>query len=133
MKYIFTHICALLIAVTFGLGAYGENTYFAHSLEDAVALSESTGKPLLVIFSADWCKYCQVLKQELTDNDMQSALDEYLICIVDVDERKDLKDEYKVQTLPDSRLLMKLKERSSFIGYSGKKKYLAWIRNARNQ
>lgn len=39
---------------------------WVRSLNQAVAESESTGKPIMFVFSgSDWCSYCQVLEQQV--------------------------------------------------------------------
>jgi len=39
---------------------------WVQSLDDAVALSASSGKPIMLVFSgSDWCSYCQLLEQEV--------------------------------------------------------------------
>ena len=39
---------------------------WVQSFDDAVALSENSGKPIMLVFSgSDWCSYCQLLEQEV--------------------------------------------------------------------
>ena len=39
---------------------------WVQSLDDAVAQSVSSGKPIMLVFSgSDWCSYCQLLEQEV--------------------------------------------------------------------
>jgi thioredoxin-like negative regulator of GroEL len=111
--------------------AYGENAYFMNNLVDAIALSESSKKPVLVIFGADWCRYCGVLHKDLEDEDAAKALDDFIVCSIDIDKDKDLAKEYGVKSLPDSRIIKDKVEVSIYVGYKGKVKYLTWINDAR--
>ena len=39
---------------------------WVQSFDNAVALSESSGKPIMLVFSgSDWCSYCQLLEHEV--------------------------------------------------------------------
>jgi thiol:disulfide interchange protein len=55
----------------------------------AVEQSRRSGKPALVLFTADWCPPCKTFKsQVLSDADVQSYLrDNYTLVVVDVTER----------------------------------------------
>ncbi len=45
---------------------FGDSAGWVQSLEDAVAQSQNTGKPIMFVFSgSDWCSYCQRLEQEV--------------------------------------------------------------------
>lgn len=99
------------------------------SLEDAMALSESTKMPALVIFGADWCGYCKTLKNHISSGDLNKQLDNYIICYIDVEKNPELKREFSVKTLPDSRIFIENQEKSQYKGYD-KNKYKKWIENA---
>lgn len=52
------------------------------TLSDAVARSESEGKPVLVLATADWCPPCQTLKREtLADSRVGAFIDEHMIAV----------------------------------------------------
>lgn len=109
--------------------SYADNVAVVSSLEDAVALSESTKMPVLVIFGADWCVHCKNLKKDIDNGQLNKELDSYIVCYVDIDKHKDLKKEFQVKSLPDSRILKDQKEISSIRGYIPKD-YKKWIINA---
>lgn len=126
-------IVSLLIVasvISFGARAYGENAYFVDNLPDAISLSEDTHKPVLLIFSAKWCKFCRILKEDLQEQKAVQTLDNYIVCVIDTDKNKDLSKEYRVKNMPDSRILKDKKEISQKIGYEDLDKYLVWINNA---
>lgn len=99
-----------------------------NTLEDAIALSESSNMPVLVVFSAEWCRYCSILKNDIDKGEYSKELDNHIVCFVDIDKRPDLKKEYEVISIPDSRILKKRIETKKIIGYD-KVKYKRWLQN----
>jgi thioredoxin-like negative regulator of GroEL len=96
--------------------------------EDAIALSESSKMPVLVVFSADWCKFCSILKEDIDKGVYAKETDKYIVCFIDIDQREDLKKEYQVSSIPDSRILKHKIEKSRLIGYD-KIRYRKWLEN----
>lgn len=127
---IYKTLTLILLLCVIGGRAYGENPYFVNNLGDAIALSESSNKPILVIFGAEWCRYCKVLIDDLNNEDSMEALQNFIICSIDIDKDKTISKEFKVRNLPDSRILNNKIELATYVGYNGKTKYLAWVRNA---
>lgn len=104
-----------------------ESPIFYDSLEDAVAFSEESGKDLLVIFTADWCSNCTIMKKDLQEN--IEIVSGTIICYVDIDDRKDLKKEYRVKLIPDYLILRKKIEIKRKVGYTNKDSFIKWFRN----
>lgn len=100
-----------------------------YDLNDALALSESTKQPVVLVFGAKWCPYCVELKNDINNGDFSKELDDKIVCYIDIDKHKDLKKEYRIQTLPDTRFLVSKVEVSQLTGY-GKTKFREWIKNA---
>lgn len=98
-------------------------------LNDAIALSESTDQPVVLIFGAKWCPYCVELKKAINNGNFARELDDKIVCYIDIDQHKDLKKEYGVKALPDTRYLVDKKEKTQIIGY-GEFKFREWIKNA---
>ena len=87
-------------------------------------LSKIHKRKLIVVFSADWCVYCQDLKKDLKS---LKGLDKFIICIIDVDKDKQIPSKFKIKNLPTSvGLNSEEKELSRLVGYR-KNKYEAWI------
>ena len=89
------------------------------SYEDAISKRDIK---VLVIMGADWCKHCVKLKHDLKNLN----LDGYVITIVDVNERKDLKNKYEVKTLPTSFIVKNGEQLSKKTGYE-RNSYSSWL------
>jgi|LakMenEpi03Aug12_release.lakeMendotaPanAssembly.Ray.scaffolds.fasta_scaffold557216_2 thioredoxin-related protein len=92
---------------------------YVNDYEQAV---ETKDKKILVVFGADWCKYCHELKRDLN----LMHLDNYIVCVVDVDVKPDLKKKYSCNMLPCSVILLNKKEISRKSGYK-KQDYGGWL------
>lgn len=93
---------------------------FIKKYEDAINVSKN--KPLLIIFGADWCGACKRLKKEINQFDLTN----YVICFVNVDERKDLKNKYNINSYPTSIIIKEEKIIDKTIGYS-RSNYENWL------
>lgn len=90
----------------------------------ALEISKKENIPLLAIFSADWCGYCDLLKSDvLKDN----SITHHIICVVNVDTNKQLARSFKVRSMPTSIVFDDGKETKKKIGYKDKKDYLGWL------
>jgi len=91
--------------------------------QKALELSKIHKMNLIVVFSADWCVYCQDLKKDI----QKMSQDKNLFCIIDIDKDKTLAKKWKVRNLPTSILINGEEEVvSQVIGYR-KIKYESWI------
>lgn len=108
--------------------AIANSPVIVENLLDAIALSESSDNDILVIFTADWCKYCQVMKKDLDDLNKEPELDNIIICYVNIDANSELKQEYKVSTIPDYMILRNKIEIKRARGYNGKSRFLQWLK-----
>jgi len=89
------------------------------------AMSEKDRKVLLV-FGAEWCPHCVTLKAHLKDVN----LDGFLVCVLDVDKRKEMKSKHSLKALPTCIIVDKGEEVSRMRGFD-KKKFDAWIEENR--
>ena len=69
-----------IIYVLFAIGsmltiASANDSFIVTSIKDAKTLSESTNKSILLIFGADYCKYCNQLKSDLFVSPLKELTD----------------------------------------------------------
>lgn len=122
IKYILLSIFMIMIPSY----AYGGGPSMVNSLEDAIALSESTKKPILLIFSAEWCGFCKSLKKDIDNSRLSKELDGLIICYIDTDKNPDLKKQFDIKSLPDSRVLINNQEKYQHKGYIFRN-YKRWL------
>ena len=98
---------------------------FSKKYEDALAQEDSN---VLVIFGTEWCGYCNKLKRDINS----LGFDDYTVCVVDADTRKDLRDKYGVKSYPTSIIVRNNKEVSRISGYD-KEDYEKWLESNRKE
>jgi thioredoxin-related protein len=76
-------------------------------LDKAKKAASSSGKPLLIIFHADWCGACKLMEEKtLTDNKVISWINENFIASkINADKNSNLVTEFKVRALPTTFFL----------------------------
>lgn len=90
-----------------------------------VSAYDSVSNKTLLIFSADWCKYCQIAKNDInTDAQLSETVKEYEVVILDYDLDKDAVNGYNIKTIPTFIILENNKELRRKIGYKGGRKEL---------
>jgi thioredoxin-related protein len=102
------------------------NDYILSSIDETLKLSQNSGKPALVIFGSEDCKFCDILKNEILD---KNYIDNYIVCYIDIsnEKNKSLKDTYKIHMIPDSRIFINKTETSRLKGFE-KNKYIDWLK-----
>ncbi len=72
------------------------------SYEEGLETARQTGRPALVSFSADWCRYCRKMKSETyTDPQVIAYVERHLVPVmVDTEDRRDVAAQYFVRSLP---------------------------------
>ena len=103
-----------------------EPPVYMSSLVDSVALSETSDKEILVVFTADWCKYCSIMKQDISK--APKVVNDKIVCYVDYDTNNDLVKEYKVKLIPDYFILKNRMEIRRKVGYTTWANFIQWIR-----
>ena len=124
-----SYYLAFLVSMLIGANAEAKPPVFMTNYESAKKVSKNLGFDVLVIFSADWCKYCKTLKKDLSKDLSVSELQDLIICIVDVDSNPQLKRSYQVSSIPDSVYLSKNKVKSRRKGYNDLGNYLKWLKS----
>ena len=122
MKYILAIVILLFINV-----GYAENLVIVDNLDVAKHEAKETNSTLVVIFSAEWCKYCTILKSDIENN--PNDLKNHVICIIDYDSQRDLVDSFNVKTIPDSIILDPIENKivKRKRGYSNFTDYKKWL------
>lgn len=104
---------------------------FLNNPNDAFALAEDLKIDVFLLFTADWCASCNILK-----NDIHRSLDNFeniIFCYVDYDKHKDMAKQYDVKILPDYRIYRNKIEIKKKIGYNNKTELLQWIKQTSSQ
>ena len=119
MKYI---LCLLLAFSVSNI--YATENIYIEDVEVAQEYAKETNTKLLLIFSADWCKYCVFLKDAIYKN-IENIDDEYTVCIIDYDRNPDLARKYRVTSLPQSVIVGQTNQKK--IGFSSFTNYRTWL------
>jgi thiol-disulfide isomerase/thioredoxin len=128
MKINLTNILKILFFISIlETQSFAENPVYSDNLLDSIALSESSKKDVLVIFTADWCKYCSIMKNDLKKD--ESLLEDKIICLIDFDTNHDLVKMYNVKTIPDYFILKNKVETKRKVGYTGKSNFMKWLKD----
>lgn len=98
-----------------------EESHFTDDYEEAISEKE---RKVILVFGAEWCAHCVKLKDYLKTADLKG----YLVCFLNTEDRRDLKREYGVRSLPTSVMLKEGKEISRERGFDTAK-YDSWIEN----
>jgi thiol:disulfide interchange protein len=71
------------------------------TMEDAMAASAESGKPVFVKFTATWCGPCkQMDRSTFPDSRVGEALEAFEPVKVDVDQHSDLAAQYNISSIP---------------------------------
>lgn len=74
---------------------------FVDGFEPGVAAAEEAGKPMLVFFSAQWCRYCQQMSEQAFVERQVVELSDQFVCVrVDADAEPDVCHEFSVDGYP---------------------------------
>jgi thiol-disulfide isomerase/thioredoxin len=96
--------------------------------ELAISCGKKLDKPILLVFTADWCGYCRSLKREL-----KSIIPnhKYVVCFLDIDNElnEKLVNQFNIKSLPTS-IIMDQKQNKEIKRQTGflKESYKSWLR-----
>jgi len=98
-------LSVLVVMITISLlrGRFGAKEIIPWRTDLAAATEESraSGKPLLIYFTASWCGPCQSLKHTTwADSQVEEAMRSYIPVKIDIDEHRDLAQQYQVNAVP---------------------------------
>jgi len=87
-----TYIVALLTAIGVMTGTYCPAQIRSLTIEQADSSMQREPKPLLILLSTDWCRYCRMQKNQLRKNkDFQSALSQFYFVEFNAESRETIR------------------------------------------
>jgi len=107
----------------------------AHALEirpytsTELLAMQKAGKPVVVIFHADWCPTCKVQQQTLETLKKESGL-ELTVLVADYDKEKELRREHKVRSQSTLVAFKGDKETGRIVGDTAADKIRALLKTA---
>lgn len=113
--------------IVFSSQAIAGPPIFVDSYEQSQKISQDLGMDVLIIFSADWCKYCDKLKKDIGDN--LDLFNHQIIYIVDYDNNSTLAKTFKVKRLPQSFKIRKNIAIKKLTGYQDINQYIKWYKD----
>ena len=106
-----------------------EPTPSPQNYEQALKISQTTGKRIFLFFKADWCGWCKKMKQDTLSNaEVKKALATYVVYHVNTDRELDTSKKYKVSGIPACVIITgKEKVIKKKAGYMPPKPFLLWL------
>ncbi|KFF20012.1 MULTISPECIES: thioredoxin family protein [Bacteroidota] len=78
----------LVIIMIFCLGGIATAQTESFAIEDVDSIMQTKQKPILILLSTDWCKYCQMQKNQLAKNkDFQKQADNFYYIIFNAESK----------------------------------------------
>lgn len=112
----------IMLCLSFINNSYAAD-YFT-DLNDAKVVAKQNSQDLLLIFSADYCKFCKSLKDEILSSNLT---DNFVVCVIDIESNRILSRKFKARNLPTSIVVDdNLNEKSRIVGYNNQK-YVVWL------
>ena len=103
------------------------NNIYYDEYEKCKSLSAQYNKKLVLVFGADWCPYCRILKKDI---DKITGFKKHIVCFIDSDKNKELVQKYRIKGLPTSVIVdSKETELSRKTGYK-QADYNQWLDNS---
>jgi len=91
----------ILVAFAIGAAAQTESIVWETDFKKAQQAARETGRPLLLDFTAEWCKPCKTMDREFwVREDVIRAVKPFVAVKVDFDSEKGLVGKYKVSAIP---------------------------------
>lgn len=85
-----------------GLSANAQQIKWFKSYKEASAVARASGKPMLMDFTAPWCKPCQAMEQVFwVRNDIIELSDRFVCVKIDFDDNKSLAYKYGIRAIPN--------------------------------
>ena len=100
MKHFFL-LVLLFFANAFAAAAQTENIVWETDYKKALQQSRATGRPLMIDFTASWCKPCQLMDKEFwVSEEVIRAVKPFIAVKIDFDREKGVVDKFGVTGIP---------------------------------
>ena len=122
-----------LTAVARGADPQAEGVRWHTSLKAAHQVALAQKKPILIVFSADWCTYCHKLERNVINQpEMATYINEHFVPVhLDADRDEKVAEILEVDSLPCSVVLSPNADLlGRFKGYTDARKYAANLSRA---
>jgi thioredoxin-related protein len=101
----FSLLLALASIVAFAEDAVDAVHLEVSDHEEALALARGEDRRVYLIFKGDSCHWCERQSVEMKSPAYARAMDGMVVCVIDIVERRDLADRYRVSSVPSHRFL----------------------------
>lgn len=124
-------VTALAVAVLLGSASAegpGKHVQWQKDLKTAHKLAVAKGKPILLVFGAEWCTYCHKLEQNVIDQPETAAYinANFIPVHLDADHEKRVVEILEIDSLPCTVVLSPGADLlGKYPGYADTKKYTA--------
>ena len=115
-----------LLTIIYSQAIIAAQPIFVDKAEDAFMLSKDIKTDLLVVFGADWCGACNIMKHDISTTDIVGDI---IVCFIDIDKRPDLKKEYRVKIVPDYMIYRDGVEIKRKTSYKSKNDLIQFLHN----
>ena len=120
---------SLSLSVLLALGSVAHALEIRPYTSTELASMQKAGKPVVVIFHADWCPTCKVQQQTLETLKKESGL-ELTVLVADYDKEKHLRREHKVRSQSTLVAFKGGKETGRIVGDTAPDKIRALLKTA---
>ena len=115
----------IILFISYSNNSIAKPPIFAQDINDAMLLSKDLDLDVLLVFTAEWCGTCRVMKNDI-NNDLMLVEDK-IICYINYDNNPDLVKEFKVKTIPDYMIYKNSIETKRNVGYKSKESFSNWL------
>ena len=103
MKKTLLLICALSFLFTNNI-SYSDNvvkvSINSPSYQESIKIAKEEQKKIFLLFYGEYCGPCNSIKEELMKPEVLQVLDNYVVCYVDLLKEKELRQMYKIKSVP---------------------------------
>lgn len=113
-------------------GAVATQVPWGHDYQAALATAQQSGKPILMVFHANWCGPCRQMKATTyKDPTVIAKIASFVPVYVDVDEQGDIAQQFEVGPIPHYVILSSAgKEVERFVGFRPSADFIAALDEA---